>query len=48
LDPVFAVAPGQAVVLYKGEQVVGGGWITGNKPMENTTRMNDVDQVLNA
>ena len=27
LDPVYAVAPGQAVVLYRGEQVVGGGWI---------------------
>ena len=27
LDPAYAVAPGQAVVLYRGEQVVGGGWI---------------------
>lgn len=27
LEPVFAVAPGQAVVLYDGNQVAGGGWI---------------------
>lgn len=26
-DPVWAVAPGQAVVLYRGDQVLGGGWI---------------------
>jgi len=26
-QPVFAVAPGQAVVLYAGDQVLGGGWI---------------------
>jgi tRNA-specific 2-thiouridylase len=25
--PAFAVAPGQAVVVYRGEEVVGGGWI---------------------
>lgn len=31
-EPQFGVAPGQAVVLYDGEQVLGGGWIqsTGN------------------
>ena len=26
-EPVWAVAPGQAVVLYQGDQVLGGGWI---------------------
>lgn len=26
-DPQFGVAPGQAVVLYDGDQVLGGGWI---------------------
>jgi tRNA-specific 2-thiouridylase len=26
-QPVLAAAPGQAVVLYRGDQVVGGGWI---------------------
>ena len=26
-EPQFAVAPGQAVVFYRGEEVVGGGWI---------------------
>ena len=26
-DPAHGVAPGQAVVLYDGEQVLGGGWI---------------------
>lgn len=27
-SPVFAVAPGQAAVVYLGDRVVGGGWIT--------------------
>ena len=27
LEPAWAVAPGQAVVLYRGETVLGGGWI---------------------
>ncbi|MBI1371358.1 MAG: tRNA 2-thiouridine(34) synthase MnmA [Phycisphaera sp.] len=27
-EPQFAVAPGQAVVCYDGERVLGGGWIT--------------------
>jgi tRNA-specific 2-thiouridylase len=27
--PQFAITPGQAVVFYDGEAVVGGGWITG-------------------
>lgn len=27
LEPARAVAPGQAAVLYRGDQVVGGGWI---------------------
>ena len=26
-DPCFGVAPGQAVVLYDGDRVLGGGWI---------------------
>jgi tRNA-specific 2-thiouridylase len=26
-DPQFGVAPGQAVVCYNGDQVLGGGWI---------------------
>jgi tRNA-specific 2-thiouridylase len=26
-DPQFAVAPGQAVVCYDGDVVLGGGWI---------------------
>ncbi len=26
-EPQFAVAPGQAVVCYDGERVLGGGWI---------------------
>jgi tRNA-specific 2-thiouridylase len=29
--PQIAIAPGQAVVFYDGEEVVGGGWISGNK-----------------
>lgn len=28
-EPQFAVAPGQAVVCYDGDAVIGGGWITG-------------------
>jgi tRNA-specific 2-thiouridylase len=27
--PQFAITPGQAVVFYDGEEVVGGGWISG-------------------
>ncbi|MBU1917228.1 tRNA 2-thiouridine(34) synthase MnmA, partial [bacterium] len=26
-EPVSAITPGQAIVLYKGDIVVGGGWI---------------------
>ena len=29
-EPQIAVAPGQALVLYEGNEVVGGGWIDGN------------------
>jgi len=29
-EPQYAVAPGQAVVMYQGEVVVGGGWIDSN------------------
>jgi tRNA-uridine 2-sulfurtransferase len=28
-EPQFAVAPGQAAVLYDGDEVLGGGWISG-------------------
>jgi tRNA-specific 2-thiouridylase len=28
-EPQFGVAPGQAVVCYDGDQVLGGGWIEG-------------------
>ena len=27
IDPVLAVTPGQAVVVYDGDRVMGGGWI---------------------
>ncbi|MBM4112387.1 MAG: tRNA 2-thiouridine(34) synthase MnmA, partial [Phycisphaerae bacterium] len=26
-EPVEAIAPGQAVVCYRGDELVGGGWI---------------------
>ena len=26
-EPILGVAPGQAAVLYDGDQVLGGGWI---------------------
>ena len=29
-DPQSAIAPGQALVMYSGNEVVGGGWIEGN------------------
>lgn len=29
-SPIFGVAPGQAAVLYDGDRVLGGGWISGN------------------
>jgi tRNA-specific 2-thiouridylase len=29
-EPQIAVTPGQAVVFYDGEEVVGGGWIDSN------------------
>jgi tRNA-specific 2-thiouridylase len=33
-SPEYGVAPGQAVVIYCGERVVGGGWIDGTEPAE--------------
>jgi tRNA-specific 2-thiouridylase len=36
LNPVFAVAPGQAVVLYQDEQVIGGGWIVSGESRVST------------
>ena len=30
-EPQSAVAPGQAVVMYVGDRVVGGGWIDSNR-----------------
>ncbi len=30
LEPAFAVAPGQAAVIYAGDRVLGGGWIAAN------------------
>ena len=32
VEPEYGVAPGQAAVLYAGERVVGGGWISGTEP----------------
>lgn len=32
LDPQRAIAPGQAVVLYREDEVLGGGWIDGARP----------------
>jgi len=31
-EPQYAVAPGQAVVFYRGDQVIGGGWIRESLP----------------
>lgn len=33
-EPQFGVAPGQAVVLYDGDRVLGGGWIARGLPLE--------------
>jgi tRNA-specific 2-thiouridylase len=34
LKPAWAVAPGQAVVLYDGDRVLGGGWIQRSHPFD--------------
>jgi len=34
-DPQWAITPGQALVIYRGEQVVGGGWITQKTNVEH-------------
>ena len=31
-EPQFGVAPGQALVLYEGDRVLGGGWIRQSPP----------------
>ena len=39
-EPVDAVAPGQAAVVYRDTQVIGGGWSDGGAkeiPMDNST-----------
>lgn len=33
-DPAFGVSPGQAAVLYAGDRVLGGGWISATVPAE--------------
>jgi tRNA U34 2-thiouridine synthase MnmA/TrmU len=33
-EPEAGVSPGQACVLYDGERVIGGGWITKNAMVE--------------
>lgn len=33
-DPVDAIAPGQAVVCYEGDRVLGGGWIESPSPVD--------------
>ncbi|HEY8846739.1 MAG TPA: aminomethyltransferase beta-barrel domain-containing protein, partial [Candidatus Limnocylindrales bacterium] len=38
-DPVWAVAPGQACVLYDGEVVLGGGRIERDVPARDATRL---------
>jgi tRNA-specific 2-thiouridylase len=35
-QPVSAAAPGQAVVVYRGDQVVGGGWVAVTVPPDET------------
>jgi tRNA-specific 2-thiouridylase len=34
-DPQWAITPGQAVVIYQGDQVLGGGWISGKMNVEH-------------
>jgi tRNA-uridine 2-sulfurtransferase len=31
-SPEYGVSPGQAAVLYDGDQVLGGGWIEASQP----------------
>ena len=33
-DPEYGVAPGQAAVIYRGERVIGGGWIAATEPAD--------------
>jgi len=32
--PEYGVSPGQAAVLYRGDRVLGGGWIEATEPAE--------------
>ncbi len=43
--PVRAIAPGQAVVFFAGEEVVGGAWIEGPRNLEDEVARNLVDEV---
>ena len=38
IEPMRAVTPGQAAVLYDGERVIGGGWIARSLPCEQPAR----------
>lgn len=41
-DAQFGVAPGQALVLYEGERVLGGGWIGKSSPADITAAVSSV------
>jgi tRNA-specific 2-thiouridylase len=41
-DPQMAITPGQAVVLYDGEETLGGGWIDGEEPRSTAEKSAEV------